>query len=267
MPAHTTRLVLVGAAVVVALATVFAAGAAAAGRGSRTVTTLPAATAATVGTTTTGTGSASGIAVDGTGQAPGTPDVLRLDLGVSTTGSTASQALDRSSSAMAKVVAALRDGGVQKEDIRTSGLSLDPTYDYAGNRPRITGYTASNSVTASLRDLGKAGRVIQQAVAAGGDAARLQGVTLDLDHDDAVVAKARQAAFADAKAKAQAYAAAAGRELGAVVLVSESTSQAQPVDMRAAFATAAAGAPSPSVPVSTGATQVGVTVHVVWSFA
>ena len=260
MPAHLTRLVLVCAGVVVALASVFAAGAAAVGRDTRTVTALPAAS------TTAAAAATGGISVSGTGQAPGTPDVLRLDLGVSTTGSSASQALDRSSSAMTKVIAALRAGGVKKADIRTSGLSLDPTYDYADNRPRITGYSASNDVTATLRDLGRAGRVIQQAVAAGGDAARLQGVSLDLDHDETVVAKAREAAFADAKAKAKAYAKAAGRELGAVTLVSEDTSEAPPVDVRASFGAARAAA-SPAVPVQAGSTQVGVTVHVTWSFA
>lgn len=260
MPAHLTRLVLVVAAAVVALASVFAAGAAASGGGSRTVTALPAATTTSTGTTT------SGIAVSGTGQAPGTPDVLRLDLGVSTSGSSAQQALDRSSRAMQKVISALRAGGVEKADIRTSGLSLDPTYDYSKSSARITGYSASNTVTATLRDLGSAGRVIQQAVAAGGDASRLQGVALDLDHDDAVVAKAREAAFADAKAKAEAYAKAAGRQLGAVTLVSEDSTGSQPVDMRAAFASAA-GVASPAVPVQAGTTQVGVTVHVVWSFA
>src|SRR5690242_2636891 len=123
MPAHLARLVLVCAGVVVALASVFAAGAAAVGRDTRTLPTVPAAS------TTVTTAATGGISVSGTGQAPGTPDVLRLDVGVSTTGSSATQALDRSSSAMTKVIAALRAGGVKKEDVRTSGLSLDPTYD------------------------------------------------------------------------------------------------------------------------------------------
>jgi uncharacterized protein YggE len=184
---------------------------------------------------------------------------------VTTSGPTASAALDRSSRAIGKVIDALRSGGTKKDDIRTSGLSLDATYSYSGNQQRITGYSASNTVSATLRDLGTAGRLIQQAVEAGGDAARLNGVSLDLDHDQAVVEKARAAAFADAKAKAEAYAKAAGRGLGAVTLVSEDDASTSPSFDKRAFA--ASAAPSPAVPVEAGSTEVGVTVHVVWSFA
>jgi len=264
MPASLTRLVLVLAAVVVAVAAVFAAGAAAARGDGRTVSAVTAAATSPVTATQT-----NGIAVSGTGQAPGTPDVLRLDMGVSTTAGSAPDALDKASRSMAKVLDALEAGGVAKADLRTTGLSLDPTYDYSASKgQRIIGYTATTSVTATLRDLGKAGRVIERAVNAGGDAARLQGVSLDLDHDDAVVAKAREAAFADAKAKAQAYAKAAGRELGAVALVSEDSTGGQPIalDSQAFAARASAGVAAP-VPVQPGSTQVGVTVHVVWSFA
>jgi uncharacterized protein YggE len=260
MPATQTRLALVVIAAIVAVASVFAAGAAAVGGGGGR-TAYAATTAATTSSAQTG------VAVSGRGEAPGTPDVLRLDLSITTSGTSAGQALDRSSALMSKVLKALKDKGTKKADIRTSGLSLQPNYDYRNGKQRITGYSASNSVAATLRDLSKAGAVIQAAVTAGGDASRLDGVRLDLDSDKAVVAAARTAAFADAKAKAEAYAKAAGRDLGPVTLVTENVNPAQPIDMRQAFSYAASAPAALPVPVEPGSATVGVTVQVVWSFA
>jgi uncharacterized protein len=205
-----------------------------------------------------------GISVTGVGEVSGTPDVLRLDMGVEMRATTVDAALQKANSAMAKVIRALRDGGVAAKDVRTSGLSVDPDYTYDGNQSHITGYVVTENVSATLRDLGKAGRIVTRAVAAGGDAARVNGLQLDLEGDSGLLVQARKAAFQEAKAKAETYAEAAGRHLGSVSSVTEQvdSSAPEPLNYRAMDLAA-----SPSVPVQPGSQTVSVSVKVVWSFA
>jgi hypothetical protein len=80
---------------------------------------------------------------------------------------TASTALAASSRAVAGVVDALRKAGVAREDIQTADVSVSPRLDDKGDT--IVGYTASNTVTATVRRIADAGAVIDAAVAAGAD--------------------------------------------------------------------------------------------------
>ena len=57
-------------------------------------------------------------------------------------------------------------------DLRTSQLSVSPTQDPTTGR--VTGYEVNNLLTATLRDIGRAGAVIDAAGAAAGDAVRVQ---------------------------------------------------------------------------------------------
>lgn len=206
-----------------------------------------------------------GISVTGVGEVSGTPDVLRLDMSAEGRGGSVDAALNQANGAMAKVIRALRDGGVAAKDVRTSGLSVNPSYADDGNQSRITGYIATENLSATLRDLGKAGRVVTKAVAAGGDAARVDGLQLDLEGDSDLLVQARQRAFTEARNKAKAYAEAAGRDLGAVSSVSEQTNNSgpEPTPYAALARQDAAGA----VPVEPGSQTVSVSVNVVWSFA
>jgi uncharacterized protein YggE len=206
----------------------------------------------------------SGISVSGVGEVSGTPDVLRLDMSAEVSGSSVDAALQQANAAMAKVIRALRDGGVAAKDVRTAGLSVSPNYTYEGGRSHISGYAASENLSATLRDLNKAGRVVSRAVAAGGDAARVDGLQLDLEGDSDLIVQARQRAFDEAKAKAEAYAHAAGRDLGAVSSVSEQERSSGPEAMPYA---AAADRAASAVPVEPGSQTVSVSVKVVWSFA
>lgn len=208
----------------------------------------------------------SGLEVTGTGKIAGTPDVLRLDLTVSVTRPAATAALDATNRAMAGVIRALTGRKVAGKDITTTGLSLQPEYDYSATKSVLRGYTGSENVSVTLRNLTTAGAVISAATGAGGDAARVQGVTLDLEGDSALLAKARSAAFADARTKAQGYATAAGRTLGKVTVISEEATPPSPIRLDQSTLRADASSAAP-VPVQPGSQQVSVSVRVVWSLA
>ena len=64
------------------------------------------------------------------------------------------------------------------------------------------GYTASNSVNATIRDLDKAGATIDAATKAAGDDARVNGISFSLSDPTAAGGEARALAVARAKVQA-----------------------------------------------------------------
>ena len=210
-------------------------------------------------------GANQGISVTGTGRVTGTPNLLRMQSSIDVTKPDVNAAMQAANITMSTVQQTLKADGVADKDLQTSGLSVQPNYNYSDKGAQLTGYTVSEDLSVVLRDLSKAGSIISDAAKAGGDALRIGSATLDLDDDDALIAQARQQAFADAKAKAQAYASAAGRSLGAVVTISETTNdQPQPMMFSAPMA---AGSAAPAVPIQAGSQDVTVTTNVVWSLS
>jgi uncharacterized protein YggE len=205
-------------------------------------------------------GAMPGITVTGVGTVDGTPDTLTLDLTVTQTRGDVSSALSAASASMNAVDAALGAKGVASADLKTSGAQVQPNYSSNGS---INGYTASESLTATLRDLKKAGSAISAAAGASGNATRIDGVSLDIEHDSSLMTQARAAAFADAKAKAQQYAGAAGESLGKPTQVTETVNSPTPLDYRSAYSGAASQAAV--VPIKAGTAQISVTVTVVFA--
>jgi uncharacterized protein len=162
----------------------------------------------------------SGVTVTGTGRVPVRPDLVSAQLGAEVTGPSVQAALDRCSAALAAMAGVLRAEGVAGADLGTAGAAVHTAYDGTGNS---RGWTASQQLTARLPDIAGAGGLISAALAAGGDAARLHGVSLGAADDSAARAQARELAFAGARSAAALYARLAGRELGAVRAVSEPT--------------------------------------------
>jgi len=205
-----------------------------------------------------------GISVGGTGRVTGKPNLLRLDTSISVTRPTVTDAMQVANTTMAAVQRVLKADGVADADLQTSGLSVQPNYDYSNSTRHLIGYGVSENLSVVLRDLAKAGATISDAAQAGGDTLQIGGASLDLDQDGALIAQARQAAFADAEAKAKAYATAAGRQLGAVTSISEST-QSQPQPVQYAMPMAAAAGAKADVPIQAGSQDVTVDVAVTWA--
>ena len=114
------------------------------------------------------------IAARGVGEVKGTPDTLRVVLGVETRSASAKDALAANNDKANALIDTLKEKGVEAKDIQTSQLSINPTYDDKGQR--ITGYQVNNPVTATLHDLAGAGALIDAAAGAVGDAVRVQSM-------------------------------------------------------------------------------------------
>ena len=119
-----------------------------------------------------------GVHVDGVGTATGTPDVLRVTVGVETTADAVADALQQADTAARRVLDAVRGEGVATDDVQTVNLSIYPSYAEDGQK--IVGYTARHDLEVTLRDLDRAGTTIGLLVDAGGDAARVQGISFGL---------------------------------------------------------------------------------------
>lgn len=199
---------------------------------------------------------AGGVTVTGTGSVRTVPDRASFAFGVETQAATARAALTANSEAIEKVIAALRAAGVAAADLQTAQVSLFPRTDERGSA--IVGYTASNTVTATVRELAEAGAVVDAAVAAGANT--VSGPSLTRGDTDALQRQALRAAFAAAREKATALAEASGRTLGEVTAIVESGTQT-PVPV------AARDAIESSVPIVPGTQSVEASVSVTFALA
>ena len=208
------------------------------------------------------------ITIDGRGEVTAAPDTAFVNSGVTTQGATAREALDANTEAMEELIAALKDAGIERRDIQTSGFSVNPNYVYSDARdengyslpPKINGYQVSNMVTVRVRELDSLGQILDRAVTVGANT--VNGVTFSVADPSELYDKARRAAFADARRKAELYAEISGEALGELEKISESQSYNQPPQplMEAAYARAADSA----VPVEGGELTFAIIVSAEW---
>jgi uncharacterized protein len=206
------------------------------------------------------------IAARGVGLVKGTPDTLRVVLGVETRSPSARDALAANNEKANALVDTLKGKGVEAKDIQTSQLSINPTYDDKGQR--ITGYQVNNTVTATLHDINGAGALIDAAAGAVGDAVRVQSIGFSIDDDSTLKAEARTQAVHLAQLQAEQMAKAAGVKLGGIRFISEVPASG-PMPYYDKFAegrAAAPGAASPA-PILPGTQELSLTVDVVWDIA
>jgi uncharacterized protein YggE len=208
------------------------------------------------------------LSVSGTGEVSKKPDIATFNVAVSSTGATASQALQANSRTMQSVFAAMRRLGIAERDVQTSSVNLQPQFQRfnrgspEGNQtPRITGYTANNSIRIKYRDLDRLGRVIDELVKAGAN--RVNGPNFGLANADAEMDQARVAAVRDARRKADLYAGAAGMRVKRIVMISDQHTTSIRPQARFAMAEAA----SSDVPISAGEQQISANVKVLFELS
>ena len=144
------------------------------------------------------------IVMTGHGEATGVPDQLTFGLSIKKNAPDVSTALNNANRVTRSVLQAVRDQGIDPDDVQTTGLSIRPNYDYSDDGPAvIIGYGVSQELSVLVRSLPDAGSTISAAVAVGGNAVRLHDVQLRIGDKDGMFRRARDTAFAEAKAKAE----------------------------------------------------------------
>ncbi|MEO5595808.1 MAG: SIMPL domain-containing protein [Lysobacteraceae bacterium] len=201
------------------------------------------------------------LQINAHGESHRTPDVAEISAGVVTQNLNANVALRTNAERMTAVVASLKQAGVAERDIQTSSISLQPQYDYRDNKPRITGYQVTNTVSVHLRELAKTGDVLDALVKQGAN--QINGPTFSVDKPDAAMDEARTAAIKQARSRADLYATATGLKVRRIVSISEGGDMGQPRPMMMMRMADAAAAPA-STPIAVGENTLGVDVNVVF---
>jgi len=202
------------------------------------------------------------IMVMGEGEATVAPDLAILSLAVMKEAATAQEAMAANTKAMTDVIAALKGMGIAERDLQTSSIQINPRYNYT-NKPDgsqeavLAAYQVSNTLTIRVREIARAGEVIDTAVKLGVN----QGGSIMFSNDDpaATITEARKKAVADAMAKAKTLTEAAGVGLGRILEMSELSYSQAPIPIEAK---AYAAAPADAVPVQAGENAYRIQVNV-----
>lgn len=201
------------------------------------------------------------VEVVGAGEVSGTPDVVRLRLGLSATAPDVAAALGRTGALVTAVGAAVRRLGVADADIVSSGANVSAHWDPRAER--TDGYEAHHRLTVVVRELSRLDPVVAAVAEAAGDGLSIDAIGLELADPRPLAERARAAAFADARTKAEQYAALAGARLGPVLDVVEGA--VGPGRPQPPMGIARAMAASASMPVEAGELAVAATVTVAFA--
>jgi uncharacterized protein len=203
------------------------------------------------------------IAINGHGEISVVPNLASVNIGVTSNGKTAGEALAENTKAMQQVFATLKSSGIAETDIQTSNFSVNPRLIYpqdGSNKPPVVdGYDVNNTVTVTVRKLDTLGGLLDQVVSAGSN--QINGINFTVDNADKILDSARTQAVADARRKADIYAQAAGVKLGRIISISEGGAYQPPPVV---FARAKASMEQAPAPMAQGEQTLSMDVSLVW---
>ncbi|MBU9766910.1 DUF541 domain-containing protein [Mycobacterium sp. TNTM28] len=195
------------------------------------------------------------VTVVGSGQVEGVPDTLTADVAMEFTAPDVSGALNQSSQRQQAVIDALVGSGIDRKDISTTQVSVQPQFTDSV----ISGYRAGNAIKVKIRDTAKASQTLALIASTGGDATRINSVDYSIEDDSDLVNDARARAFDDARDRAEQYAGLSGLQLGKVLSISE-----QPGGSTPPAPTPMPRAAMQAVPLEPGQQTVDFSVTVIW---
>jgi uncharacterized protein YggE len=185
---------------------------------------------------------------------------LTADAGIEFTAPDVTTAMNQTNDRQQAVINALVGAGLDRKEISTTTVTLEPQYSNPGtsNAATITGYRATNAIQVKIHPTDAASRMLALIVSAGGDATRISSVNYSIADDSQLVKDARARAFNDAKARAEQYAQLSGLRLGRVLSISETSGPAP------AGGTSPAPRAMAAVPLEPGQQTVSFSVTAVW---
>jgi uncharacterized protein YggE len=199
------------------------------------------------------------VSVSATGSVSAVPDTAYITAGVLTEADAARDALNRNNVATAKLIDGLKAAGIAAKDIQTSQLNVSPRYAQPkeGRPATVSGYTVSNQVRITVRDVKRLGEILDQAISLGAN--QMHGIAFEVSTAESLKDDARKAAMQNARRRAELYATAAGAQLGPVLRISEEVRDAGgPMLQKSRVALGA-------VPVEAGTQTLEVEVHVTYA--
>lgn len=207
------------------------------------------------------------ITVEGTGRAAVIPDTARITFTVQETAATVGAAQSAAEEKISAAVAAVKDLSVNEKDVKTLSYNVSPKYEYpqpcfggvcTPASPRLVGYDVAQTIEVRVRDIEKAGSVLEQLGTIG--VQNISGPQFVADDESGVRDEAREEAVAEARAKAKELAKQLGVRLGKVVSFSENNPGYYDYARGGLALESAMPAKAPTLPVGENETEVTVMV-------
>ena len=205
-----------------------------------------------------------GVTVTGTGEATSPPDLITVNIGVTALAPTVAEASGIAAGAAENLLAVLADAGLDLADIGTTNYSIASEHDWSNNVRRLLGYRVNNTLNVRIRDLERAGDILDQAVEAAGDAVTVNNLQFSIEDPTDLERRARDAAWTDAKAIADQLANLAGRQLGRATSIVETQGGAIPFPTPRRREMAMTS--DASTPIEGGTTTITVSISVRFEF-
>jgi len=161
------------------------------------------------------------ITVSGEAELFAVPDIATITFNVTEEAGELSDAQESVTETMNGLLEALRDQGIEEEDIKTQNYSSNPRYEYnrkTGERT-LTGYEVRHSVLVKIRDIDEAGTVI--ALLGSYDVDNMYGPNFSIDDPEELQEDARAEAIEDAKKEAKRLAKELDVRLGKLISYNE----------------------------------------------
>lgn len=144
-----------------------------------------------------------------------TPDMAKISLSVAFNRSTPKEAKNDSDKAIRTLLLRLDKMGIEKKDIESANLSVQPQYSYPKDSAQIlTGYRATRDITITIRALYNLNSVLNGALSDGFN--QVNNISFSSSNEAELKIEARMAAIKDAKAKAMSLAQGFDQEISGV---------------------------------------------------
>ena len=134
--------------------------------------------------------------VTGEGSVSVAPNYVQIRSGVTIRTKTVKEGVEVNSKVMVAIIDALKGAGIAERDIQTARFSIQPVYAPQEPRtePKLSGYSISNQVNVTIREIGKVGDVLDRIVVAG--ATDIGNVAFLVSDASKALDQAREAAIA-----------------------------------------------------------------------
>ena len=181
------------------------------------------------------------ISVQGEGRVFAKPDIAKITATVLSDKVALADAQKENTDISSKVADALKKNNIAEKDIQTLSYNIYPQYFYPvpcyppspcpaeTQSPKIIGYQVRNTFQIIVRDIAKAGDVLDGIVKAGAN--EVSSFQLTIDDPKNFQAEARKKAIEDAQKKAEAAASNLGKKLARMTGYSESGVSSQNVPL------------------------------------
>ena len=153
------------------------------------------------------------ISVNGEGIVETSPDIATIAIGVTTQNFDAEKVQAENSRIVSNVINSLVSLGIEHKNIRTGNYNFQQRYRYDRNNDKqiFDGYEVNNTVTITVNDLTKVGKVIDSALANGAN--NVNSLNFGIRDREKFQTEALKSAVRDARRKAEIVAAELGKNI------------------------------------------------------